>query len=156
MTVVTLHSSGAEQKRVETCLVTPVVLYGVVSPVAVRVRTARASSSSARFLASSSLLLSSLELSVMQDYEPCIRALLETASHFCKVVALKMVALNLSSRVRFEGFWVQGLEVRGVGAWLRVWGVGSRTARGARLSVRLFSCFGLRVSGLRFRGWGLR
>ena len=35
---------------------------------------------------SSSLLLSSLELSDTQVYEPSIRALLGTASHFCEVV----------------------------------------------------------------------
>ena len=39
---------------------------------------------------SSSLLLSSLELSDTQVYEPQIRALLGTASHFCKVVVLKL------------------------------------------------------------------
>ena len=36
-----------------------------------------------------SLLLSSLELSDAQVEEPCIRALLGTASHFCEGVALK-------------------------------------------------------------------
>ena len=38
---------------------------------------------------SSSLLLSSLELSGTKVYEPQIRALLGTASHFCEVVVLK-------------------------------------------------------------------
>jgi len=38
---------------------------------------------------SSSLLLSSLELSDTQVCEPKIRALLGTASHFCEVVVLK-------------------------------------------------------------------
>jgi len=38
-------------------------------------------------LSSSSLLLSSLELSDTKVYEPSIRALLGTASHFCEVVA---------------------------------------------------------------------
>jgi len=37
---------------------------------------------------SSSLLLSRLELSETQVYEPYIRALLGTASHFCEVVVL--------------------------------------------------------------------
>ena len=37
---------------------------------------------------SSSALLSSLELSDTQVYEPYIRALLGTAAHFCKVVVL--------------------------------------------------------------------
>jgi len=35
------------------------------------------------------LLLSSLELSDSKVYEPQIRALLGTASHFCEVVVLK-------------------------------------------------------------------
>jgi len=39
---------------------------------------------------SSSLLLSSLELSDTTVYEPYIRALLGTASHFCEVVVLKL------------------------------------------------------------------
>ena len=39
---------------------------------------------------SSSLLLSSLELSDTTVYEPPIRALLGTASHFCQVVVLKL------------------------------------------------------------------
>jgi len=38
---------------------------------------------------SSSLLLSSLELGDTKVYEPYIRALLGTASHFCEVVVLK-------------------------------------------------------------------
>jgi len=39
---------------------------------------------------SSALLLSSLELSDAKVYEPQIRALLGTASHFCEVVVLKL------------------------------------------------------------------
>jgi len=39
---------------------------------------------------SSFLLLSSLELSDTQVYEPYIRALLGTDSHFCEVVVLKL------------------------------------------------------------------
>ena len=39
---------------------------------------------------SSSLLLSSLELSDTQVYEPSIRALLGTASHLCEVVVPKL------------------------------------------------------------------
>ena len=38
---------------------------------------------------SSSLLLASLELSDTQVYEPSIRALLGTVSHFCEVVVVK-------------------------------------------------------------------
>ena len=40
-------------------------------------------------LSFSSLLLSSLELSDIQVYEPFIRAFLGTASHFCEVLVLK-------------------------------------------------------------------
>jgi len=43
-----------------------------------------------RYLFFSSLSLSSLELSDTQVYTPYIRALLGTASHFCKVVVLKL------------------------------------------------------------------
>ena len=39
---------------------------------------------------SSSLLLSSLELSDTRGYEPYIRALLGTASHFCEAIVLKL------------------------------------------------------------------
>jgi len=39
---------------------------------------------------SSSLLLSSLELSDTKVYEPELRALLGSAAHFCKVVDLKL------------------------------------------------------------------
>ena len=39
---------------------------------------------------SSSVLLSSLELSDTKVHGPQIRALLETASHFCQVVVLKL------------------------------------------------------------------
>jgi len=39
---------------------------------------------------SSALLLSSLELSDTKVYEPSIRALLGTASHFCEVVVLEL------------------------------------------------------------------
>ena len=41
-------------------------------------------------VSSSSLLLSSLELSDTQVYAPQIRALLGTASHFCKAAVLKL------------------------------------------------------------------
>ena len=41
------------------------------------------------YFSSFSLLLSSLELSDTQVYEPLIRALLGTASHVCEVVVLK-------------------------------------------------------------------
>ena len=41
-------------------------------------------------LSSFSLLLSSLELSDTKVYEPQMRALLGTASHFCEVVDLKL------------------------------------------------------------------
>ena len=43
-------------------------------------------------VSSSSLLLSSLELSDTKVYAPQIRALLGTASHFCEVVVLRLRA----------------------------------------------------------------
>ena len=52
---------------------------------------------------SSALLLSSLELSDTQVYEPEMRALLGTASHFCEVVVLKLrtvpIGIALSQRM---------------------------------------------------------
>ena len=47
----------------------------------------------AKILLLSSLLLSSLELSDTQVYEPFIQALLGTASHFCEVVVLKLTMI---------------------------------------------------------------
>ena len=44
------------------------------------------------FFFSSSLSLSSLELSDAKVYEPSIRALLGTASHFCEVVSYSEIA----------------------------------------------------------------
>ena len=49
---------------------------------------------------SSSLLLSSLELSDSQVYVPETRALLGTASHFCEVVVLKSSPRSTPSRLR--------------------------------------------------------
>jgi len=46
---------------------------------------------------SSSLLLSSLELSDTTIYEPYIRALLGTASHFCQVNVLKLESCRFRS-----------------------------------------------------------
>jgi len=60
---------------------------------------------------SSSLLLSSLELSDTKVYEPHIRALLGTASHFCEVVVLKSKTLNAQAvrpMLRGWGFGGQG------------------------------------------------
>ena len=48
---------------------------------------------------SSSLLLSSLKLSDTKVYEPQIRALLGTASHYCEVVVLKLRTVPLISAV---------------------------------------------------------
>ena len=47
-------------------------------------------------LLSSSLLLSSLELSDTTIYEPSIRALLRTAAHFCQGVVLKLSTVPAS------------------------------------------------------------
>jgi len=52
----------------------------------------------------SSLLLSSLELSDTKVYEPQIRALLETASHFCEVVVLKLRTVRPRGVYRVWGF----------------------------------------------------
>jgi len=46
---------------------------------------------------SSSVLLSSLELSDTQVYEPEIRALLGTASHFCEVIFLKLKTVPIGA-----------------------------------------------------------
>jgi len=46
---------------------------------------------------SSSLLLSRLELSDTKVYEPQIRALLGTASHFCELVVLKFKTVDAGS-----------------------------------------------------------
>ena len=56
---------------------------------------------------SSSLLLSSLELSDTKVYEHQIRALLGTALHFCEAVVLK-----LFHSVEFEGFVTS--DIRGL------------------------------------------
>jgi len=48
---------------------------------------------------SSSLLLSSLELSDVKVYEPQIRALLGTASHFCEVVGRTIGVVSTSVKV---------------------------------------------------------
>ena len=73
---------------------------------------------------SSSLLLSSLELSDATIHEPYIRALLGTASHFSEVVVLKcwvMWCRGLGSGVKVKGL---GCGSRGVvlgkGRWQRV------------------------------------
>ena len=48
-------------------------------------------------LSSASVLLSSLELSDAQVYEPSIRALLETSPHFSKVVVLELITVPLGT-----------------------------------------------------------
>ena len=50
-------------------------------------------------VSSSSLLLSSIELSDTQVYEPYIRARLGTASHFCEVVVLKLRPVPIAQRL---------------------------------------------------------
>ena len=55
-----------------------------------------------RVLLFSSLLLSGLELSDAKVYEPYIRALLETAAHFCKVVVVEGEKKNDTQRFREE------------------------------------------------------
>ena len=51
----------------------------------------------------SSLLLSILELSDTQLYEPWIRALLGTTSRFCKVVVLKLRAVPICTAFHVRG-----------------------------------------------------
>ena len=51
----------------------------------------------------SSVLLSSLELRDTKVYEPQIRALLGTASHFCEVVVLKLRIFSGVGAPRGEG-----------------------------------------------------
>jgi len=53
--------------------------------------------SGSRAGSSSSLLLSSLQLSDTTIYEPSVRALLGTASHFCPVVVLKLRTVPLGT-----------------------------------------------------------
>ena len=53
------------------------------------------------FIALSSLLLS-LELSDAQVYEPYIRALLGTASHFCKEVVLQLRTVHIGTARELE------------------------------------------------------
>ena len=51
---------------------------------------------------SSSLLLSSLELNDAKVYEPQIRALLGTSSHFCEEVVLKMRTVPIGTAPAVE------------------------------------------------------
>ena len=53
---------------------------------------------------SSSSLLSSLELSDTTIYEPEIRALLGTASHFCEVVVLKLRTVPFGTALKSRGW----------------------------------------------------
>jgi len=64
-----------------------------------------------RHASSSSLLLSSLELSDTKVYEPEIRTLLGTAAHFCKVVAMLGLKTRLPAQ-RASGFGVEGSGFR--------------------------------------------
>ena len=54
----------------------------------------------------SSLLLSSLELSDAQVYEPFIRAPFGTASHFCRIVVLKLRTCHHPSPIRTPSFLI--------------------------------------------------
>ena len=56
----------------------------------------------------SSLLLPSLKLSDTKVYEPEIRALLETASHFCEVVVLKLRTLPIGTALSLRTLRVGG------------------------------------------------
>ena len=71
---------------------------------------------------SSSLLLSSLELSDTQVYPTQIRALLGTASHFCQVVVLKLRtwsnAVDFIVKSRGRGYQWR-MKVGFIGSWSR-------------------------------------
>ena len=67
---------------------------------------------------SSSLLLSSLELSDATIYEPQIRALLETAPHFCQAVVLEFRTVPLGTALNLR---IIRVSRRVVGLGLRVW-----------------------------------
>jgi len=66
---------------------------------------------------SSSLFLSSLELSDAKVYEPQIRARLGTASHFCELVVLKLrtVPIGTAPHVPTEVVWFLPLLQQGEG-----------------------------------------
>ena len=49
-------------------------------------------------------LLSSLEFSDAKVYEPCMRALLGTASHFCEVVVLKLRTRSASASLALTDY----------------------------------------------------
>ena len=71
------------------------------------VRGASSSPSCPRFFtisSSSSLLLSSLDLSDTRIYEPSIRALLGTARHFCSAVVLKLIIVPLGTALSRRTF----------------------------------------------------
>ena len=68
-----------------------------------RMKVRDAAADDAAVLSSSNLLLSSLELSDAQVYEPQIRARLGTASHFCEVVVLKLRTVPIECRVERGG-----------------------------------------------------
>ena len=57
---------------------------------------------------SSSLLLSSLELSDTKVYEPGIRALLGAVSHFCEVVVLELRPKRCVQGPYTQRIWVLG------------------------------------------------
>ena len=60
---------------------------------------------------SSSVSLSSLELSDTKVYEPQIRALLGTAAHFCEVVVLKLRTVPIGWQVGDNLCEVDGVPV---------------------------------------------
>ena len=78
---------------------------------------------------SSSLVLSSLELNDTQDYEPQIRALLGTASHFSEVVVLIVRSMHSARWTRVGNGVAQGSDV---GQIMEKLDVGGRTDAGVR------------------------
>jgi len=86
---------------------------------------------------SSSLLLSSLELSDTKVYEPYIRALLGTATHFCEVVVLKLRAwFGLVDTARPEDT-SQGVWCKPVNFWSDT-DQSTRVRQGYNVGERLF------------------
>ena len=70
-----------------------------------------------------SVLLSSLELSDAKVYEPQIRALLGTASHFCEAVVLKLRTvknIGPSDWIRAPGWFVASIRQGSAGSYLRL------------------------------------
>ena len=96
---------------------------------------------------SSSSLLSSLELSDTQVYEPYIRARLGTAAHFCEAVTCFLVGRDACSHGTVRDFVFSSCSSCRCGAERRL-----RVCAVACAGVGVCSRFGV-VEGLWFGGW---